>query len=82
MSGFDPEFGDGIYSVNGATEYLGDWSMGEFTTVVPGQGYMYYSYSDEVKTLVFQIEGSKVRAKIIKQTKNEEKPRPGKEDKQ
>ena len=60
MAGFVPEFGDGIYSVDGATEYLGDWSMGEFTTLVPGQGYMYYSYATEPVTFVYQT-ASKAR---------------------
>ena len=61
MSAFEAEFGDGIANFEGLTEYLGEW-MGDFETLVPGQGYMYYSYSDEPKTLVFST-GSKAKAK-------------------
>ena len=61
MSAFEAEFGDGIANFEGLTEYLGEW-MGDFETLVPGQGYMYYSYSDVPKTLVFSP-GSKARTK-------------------
>ena len=61
MSAFEAEFGDGIANFEGLTEYLGEW-MGDFETLVPGQGYMYYSYSDVPKTLVFST-GSK--AKVV-----------------
>ena len=52
---FEPEFGDGIASYEGITEYIGVWT-GDFETLVPGQGYLYYSASDEPKTLIFQTE--------------------------
>ena len=52
LAGFEPEFGDGIASFEGITEYIGIWT-GDFDTVVPGQGYMYYSASDEPKILIF-----------------------------
>ena len=59
MSAFEAEFGDGIANFEGLTEYLGEW-MGDFETLVPGQGYMYYSYSDVPKTLFFST-GSKAK---------------------
>ena len=62
---FDPEFGDGIAGNNGGAEFLGEWS-GDFETLVPGQGYMYWNESDVPKTLVFST-GSKARAKNASQ---------------
>ena len=50
---FEPEFGDGIGSIDGLAEYLGEWD-GDFTTLKPGQGYFYWNESGETKTFVFQ----------------------------
>ena len=55
MAVFEPELGDGIASYEGITEYIGVWT-GDFETLEPGQGYLYYSASDEPKTLIFQTE--------------------------
>ena len=52
LANFEPEYGDGIASYEGITEYLGTWT-GDFMTFVPGHGYMYYSASATPKTLVF-----------------------------
>ena len=53
MEGFEPEEEDAIQSnVEGTSDYLGEW-IGDVLTLVPGQGYMYYSNSTEPKTLVF-----------------------------
>ncbi|MBR5725378.1 MAG: choice-of-anchor J domain-containing protein, partial [Muribaculaceae bacterium] len=52
LANFEPEFGDGIASYGGITEYIGIWT-GDFETLVPGQGYMYYSASEEPKVLSF-----------------------------
>ncbi len=58
---FVPEFGDGIANINGLTEFLGVWD-GDFMTLVPGQGYMYYSNSTTPKTLIFQTSAKAHRA--------------------
>ena len=52
LANFEPEYGDGIASYEGITEYIGTWT-GDFMTFVPGHGYMYYSASATPKTLVF-----------------------------
>ena len=53
LAGFTAEFEDQIASFTGATVNFGDW-IGDFMTLVPGQGYMYYSISTTPKTLIFQ----------------------------
>ena len=54
MAGFEAEEEDAIQSnVDGTSDYLDEW-LGDVLTLVPGQGYMYYSNSTEPKTLVFQ----------------------------
>ena len=61
MAGFEAEEEDAIQSnVDGTSDYLDEW-VGDVLTLVPGQGYMYYSNSDEPKTLVFQT-GAKAKA--------------------
>ena len=52
LADFEPEFGDGIVSYEGLTEYIGVWT-GDFETLVPGHGYLYYSAGSTPKTLVF-----------------------------
>ena len=49
---FEPEFGDGIASQDGLAEYMGEWD-GVFDTLLPGHGYMYQSWSTDVKTLLY-----------------------------
>ena len=61
MAGFEAEEEDAIQSnVDGTSDYLDEW-VGDVLTLVPGQGYMYYSNSDEPKTLAFQT-GAKAKA--------------------
>ena len=52
LASFEPELGDGIASYEGITEYIGIWT-GDFETLLPGHGYMYYSANATPKTLVF-----------------------------
>ena len=59
---FEAEIEDVIQGVGTQTEYDGEW-WGDLETLVPSRGYMYYSNSDEVKTLVFQTGRSKTRPK-------------------
>jgi hypothetical protein len=80
LGDFEPEFGDGIASFGGLTEYLGVWD-GDFATLVPGQGYMYYSERDYTTTFVFQAGGSKARVKAVSPNKTKS-PRLGLDDKQ
>jgi len=54
LSDFNPEFEDVIQNFDGTSDYLGVWS-GDVGTLVPGQGYMYYSSSEDTKTLVFSM---------------------------
>ena len=51
-----------IEGPDGVAEYLGDGFWYGIETLVPGQGYMYYSVSGEPKTLVFQTGRSKAKA--------------------
>jgi hypothetical protein len=60
LADFEPEEGDQIQAGNIMTEFDGEEWFGDFETLVPGQGYMYYSNSDETKILVIQT-GSKAR---------------------
>ena len=60
---FDAEEGDQIEGPEGYTEYDGEEWFGDIETLVPGQGYMYFSNSVGAKTLVFQTGDSKARAK-------------------
>lgn len=59
MADFESEEGDQIQSKDNTAdcEGVGEW-FGDLETLEPGEGYMYYSLSDEVKTLVFRT-GSK-----------------------
>ena len=61
LAGFPAEFEDQIASFTGATVNFGDW-IGDFMTLVPGQGYMYYSNSTTPKTLIFQTGAKAHRA--------------------
>ena len=61
MSDFDAEDEDSFMGFGATNDYFGEW-YNTFDTLVPGQGYMYFSNSDEPKTLIFQM-GSKAKAK-------------------
>ena len=62
MSDFDAEDEDSFNGFGATNDYFGEW-YNTFETLVPGQGYMYYSNSLVPKTLVFHTGGSKARAK-------------------
>ena len=52
---FTPEVDDKIKNSEGTSEYDAEWGwFGDVETLVPGQGFMYYSASTVPKTLVFQ----------------------------
>ena len=55
---FEAEEGDKIMGVDGYSIYGdGEWNaMGDLEELTPGQGYMYFSNSEETKPLVFQTE--------------------------
>ena len=54
LANFEPEEADQIQAGNIMTEFDGEEWFGDFETLVPGQGYMYYSNSDETKVLVIR----------------------------
>ena len=61
FAGFAAEEDDIIKSSEADTYYYGEefgW-FGDLDTLVPGQGYMYYSTSSEVKTLTFTLSARK-----------------------
>jgi hypothetical protein len=62
LAGFEAADGDQIQTDYGVTEYDGEW-FGDMDAFEPGFGIMYYSSSDEVKTLVFQTRRLKAKAK-------------------
>ena len=62
LAGLEPEEGDYIENdVLGVIYYYGEW-VGDFDTMIPGRGYMYFSNSTEEKTLIFQA-GAKAKAR-------------------
>ncbi|MBR5082225.1 MAG: C10 family peptidase, partial [Bacteroidales bacterium] len=66
MAGFEAEEEDAIQSnVDGTSDYLDEW-VGDVLTLVPGQGYMYYSNSTETKTLVFSTAANGMSVSIRK----------------
>ena len=69
MGDFEPEEGDIIASSTEGYDYLGEWI--DIETLVPGQGYMYYSNSTEPKTLVFST-GAKASHGTICQHRKED----------
>ena len=57
LSGFEAEEGDMIETLYGEESgviyyYGGEW-VGDFYTMIPGRGYMYFSNSTQPKTLIF-----------------------------
>ena len=60
LADFEAEEGDQLAGAELYTEYgFGMW-IGDVATLVPGQGYMYFSNSNETKTLVFRT-GAKAK---------------------
>ena len=60
LADFEAEEGDQIEGAEGMTEYDGEDWFGYIETLIPGQGYLYYSASNETKTLIFRS-GAKVK---------------------
>jgi len=60
LADFEASEGDQIQTDYGMTEYDGEW-FGDMEAFEPGFGIMYYSNSDEEKTLIFQT-GAKAKA--------------------
>ena len=71
---FEAEDGDKIQGVEDYTKYEdGEWgAMGDLEDLTPGQGYMYFSNSDEEKDLVIST-GAKVRYSATMKLVNREK---------
>ena len=63
MGDFEPIDEDIIASSTEGYDYLGEWI--DIETLVPGQGYMYYSNSTEPKTLYFQAGNAKAK-KVVR----------------
>ena len=51
LGGFDAEDGDVFANSENFTEFDGEW-FGDVAILIPGQGFMYFSNSDEPKTLI------------------------------
>ncbi|MBO7082778.1 MAG: hypothetical protein J6W30_02915, partial [Bacteroidales bacterium] len=51
LGGFDAEDGDVFANSENFTEFDGEW-FGDVETLLPGQGFMYFSNSNEPKTLI------------------------------
>ena len=65
LASFEAEEGDQIQCNDAtSTEFDGEEWFGDLETFTPGQGYMYFSASDEVKTLVFST-GAKGKRKTL-----------------
>jgi hypothetical protein len=63
FSEFEPEEGDMILSVDDYTTFEDGWgAMGDLEEMTPGQGYMYFSASDDDKELVIQTAAKARRA--------------------
>ena len=69
LADFEPEEGDQIQAGNIMTEFDGEEWFGDFETLVPGQGYMYFSNSSEPKILVFSTT-AKGKSVILRKEKN------------
>ena len=54
LAGFEAEEEDALASPDGIIEFDGDEWFGDFETMIPGKGYMYFSNSTVTKTLTFQ----------------------------
>ena len=63
LANFEAEEGDQIQCNDAtSTEFDGEEWFGDLETFTPGQGYMYYSNSEETKILIFST-GAKVQGK-------------------
>jgi hypothetical protein len=62
FAGFEAEEGDQLESKEGMTEFDGEEWFGDIETLKPGQGFLYYSNSNDQKTLIFRTGSSKAKA--------------------
>ncbi len=69
LANFEPEEADQIQAGNIMTEFDGEEWFGDFETLVPGQGYMYFSNSSETKILVISTT-AKGKSVILLKEKN------------
>ena len=65
---FNAVEGDVIQSRNDQTEFDGDDWFGDIETLIPGEGVMYFSNSDEVKTLIINTAAKNGRSVPVKIT--------------
>ena len=65
LTGLEAEEGDMIEGPEGVAEHLGGGYWYGLETLVPGQGYMYFSNSDGVKTFFFQTAGLDKAARAV-----------------
>ena len=59
LGGFDAEDGDVFANSENFTEFDGEW-FGDVAILIPGQGFMYFSNSDEPKTLIIGGESKRL----------------------
>jgi hypothetical protein len=65
LADFEAVDEDSFADKDGLSDYIeGDGWQGDVMTLVPGKGYMYYSNSDEEKTLIFSTGAEKARSSI------------------
>ena len=66
LADFEAVDEDSFADVDGLSDYIeGDGWQGDVMTLVPGKGYMYYSNSDEPKTVFFQAGNTKAK-KVVR----------------
>lgn len=61
LAGFQAEVGDILESPDGQMEFDGEEWFGDIDFMKPGRGYLYFSNSTEVKTLIYVSGGTKSR---------------------
>jgi hypothetical protein len=74
LSGLEAEDGDMIEAQDGVAEYLGDGFWWGIETLVPGEGYMYYSNGAEEKTFVFRTVSEEKVRRVVGLSKPERRP--------
>ena len=62
LADFEPVEGDIIATSTLESDYIGEWL--DLETLAPGQGYMYYSSSEDTKTLVFKAGVERARSSV------------------
>ena len=62
FANFEAEEGDVIQTSNDQTEFDGDEWFGDIEILIPGEGVMYFSNSDETKTLIINVSAKNRRS--------------------